>query len=149
MTFEYKVVPAPKKGKKAKGVRSSEARFANALQSVMNEMGADGWEYQRTDTLPCEERQGLTGRTTTFQNMLVFRRNVAGDIAELNPQLIEDQSAVVAAAFAADKVTETPNAYERVNQTVVEDQAEDETEGPETELRDRMDGLDRKDLAAE
>jgi hypothetical protein len=149
MTFEYKVVPAPKKGKKAKGVRSSEARFANALQSVMNEMGADGWEYQRTDTLPCEERQGLTGRTTTFQNMLVFRRNVAGDIAELNPQLIEDQSAVVAAAFAADKVTETPNADERVNQTVVEDQAEDETEGPETELRDRMDGLDRKDLAAE
>ncbi len=72
--FEYKVVPAPKKGLRGKGVKGSEARFANALQTVMNELGAEGWEYQRTDCLPAEERQGLTGRTTVFQNMLVFRR---------------------------------------------------------------------------
>lgn len=74
--YEYKVVPAPKTGVKAKGIKSSEDRFANALQSVMNNLGADGWEYQRTDTLPCEERSGLTKRVTTFQNMLVFRRTI-------------------------------------------------------------------------
>jgi hypothetical protein len=76
MRFEYKVIPAPKKGRKARGVRGTEKRFANALELAMNELAAEGWEYQRTDTLPCEERQGLTGRTTSFQNMLVFRRTV-------------------------------------------------------------------------
>ena len=72
--YEYKVVPAPRKGLRAKGIRGAENKFANALQDVMNTQAADGWEYFRTDTLPCDERQGLTGRSTTFQNMLVFRR---------------------------------------------------------------------------
>ncbi|WP_420566979.1 DUF4177 domain-containing protein [Thalassovita sp.] len=72
--FEYKVVPAPVKGKKAKGVRGTDARFALALQEVMNQMGAEGWEYQRAETLPCEERHGLTSVTTSYRNMLVFRR---------------------------------------------------------------------------
>lgn len=73
--YEYKVVPAPSKGLKAKGVRTTQDRFANALQQVMNELGADGWEYQRTDALPCEEREGLMGKATHFQHMLVFRRS--------------------------------------------------------------------------
>lgn len=81
--FEYKVIPAPKKGKRGKGVRGSEGKFANALQNIMNTHGADGWEYIRTDTLPSEERTGLTGRTTVFQNMLVFRRELGdGEVAE-------------------------------------------------------------------
>lgn len=73
-SYEYAVVPAPKKGTKARGIKTTEDRFAFAIQTIMNEYGAAGWEYLRTDTLPCEERQGLTGRTTTFQNMLVFRK---------------------------------------------------------------------------
>ena len=72
--FEYKVIPAPKKGEKAKGVRSSEDRFAYAMAHVMNDLGRDGWEYLRADTLPCEERVGLTGSKTTYQTLLVFRR---------------------------------------------------------------------------
>lgn len=80
--YEYKVVPAPKKGLKAKGVKSTEARFAHALETAMNALGAEGWEYQRSDTLPSEERSGLTRRVTTFQNMLVFRRAVAVDVIE-------------------------------------------------------------------
>ena len=77
MAYEYAVVPAPKKGVKARGVKTPEDRFANALQTIMNEKGAEGWDYVRTDTLPSEERQGLTGRTTVFQNMMVFRRALA------------------------------------------------------------------------
>ena len=86
--YEYKVVPAPKKGLKGKGIKGAEARFANAMMSVMNELGAAGWEYQRSDTLPCEERSGLRGRSTTFQNMLVFRReiHVAAETVETNVQ---------------------------------------------------------------
>ncbi len=80
--YEYKVVPAPKKGLKAKGVKSTEDRFAHALETAMNTLGAEGWEYQRSDTLPSEERSGLTRRVTTFQNMLVFRRAVAVDAIE-------------------------------------------------------------------
>ncbi|MEL7116754.1 MAG: DUF4177 domain-containing protein [Pseudomonadota bacterium] len=74
--YEYKVIPAPKKPGKIKGVRGTDNKFAAELSNIMNEYGASGWEYQRTDTLPCEERQGLTGRVTTFQNMLVFRREI-------------------------------------------------------------------------
>lgn len=72
--YEYRVVPAPQRGLKAKGAKTTEARFAQALMALMNEFARDGWEYLRADTLPCEERVGLTGRTTRFQNMLVFRR---------------------------------------------------------------------------
>ena len=72
--YEYKVVPAPLKGQRGKGIKGTDAQFANALQILMNENGAQGWEYQRTDTLPCQERSGLTRRTTSFKNMLVFRR---------------------------------------------------------------------------
>jgi hypothetical protein len=74
--YEYQVIPAPRKGKKARGVKGSEARFALAIQEVLNDASADGWEYLRTDTLPSEERSGLTGRTTVYQNMLVFRRAI-------------------------------------------------------------------------
>lgn len=77
--YEYKVVPAPTRAAKVKGVKGTEARFAVALSEIMNEMGAEGWEYQRTDTLPCEERSGLTRKTTSFQNMLVFRRVLDGE----------------------------------------------------------------------
>lgn len=76
MQYEYKVVPAPRKGRSGKGVRGTEAKFANELMFVMNDLGADGWEYVRSDTLPCEERSGLTSKTTSFQNILVFRRRV-------------------------------------------------------------------------
>jgi hypothetical protein len=75
--FEYRVVPAPVRGIKVKGARTPEDRFAEALAEVMNELGRDGWEYVRCDTLPSEERTGLTGRTTVYRNMLVFRRTVS------------------------------------------------------------------------
>lgn len=86
--YEYKVVPAPAKGLKARGVRGHEARFAYALQDLMNRMGADGWEYQRAETLPSEERHGLTTVTTTYRNVLVFRR-IASDTEDYAPRLLE------------------------------------------------------------
>ena len=92
--YEYKVVPAPKKPGKIKGIKGTDNKFAAELAGLMNTYGAEGWEYQRTDTLPCEERQGLTGRTTTFQNMLVFRRSLEPEVANpLEPlQITADPS---------------------------------------------------------
>lgn len=72
--YEYKVVPAPNKGKKARGVKTPEARFAHGIEGVLNEMAQQGWEFQRAEMLPSEERSGLTGSKTTWRNLLVFRR---------------------------------------------------------------------------
>ena len=49
MGYEYWVVPAPRKGEKARGLKSGEERFALALTNVMNSMASQGWEYQRAD----------------------------------------------------------------------------------------------------
>lgn len=80
-SYEYVVVPAPRKATKVKGAKTPEARFAHALTDLMNTYGAEGWEYLRSDTLPSEERSGLTGTKTVFQNMLVFRRELAEQYA--------------------------------------------------------------------
>ena len=74
--FEYKVIAAPVRGEKVRGAKTTQDRFAQALMMVMNDLGREGWEYLRADTLPCEERVGFTGRQTTFQHMLVFRRMI-------------------------------------------------------------------------
>ena len=87
--YEYKVVPAPDRGLKARGVKGPEGRFAHALEVVMNDMGAEGWEYQRAETLPSEERQGLSGRTTVYRNMLVFRRPRLDEAEAYEPRLLD------------------------------------------------------------
>ncbi|MEM1079630.1 MAG: DUF4177 domain-containing protein [Pseudomonadota bacterium] len=72
--YEYKAIPAPTKPLKRKGVKTVEDRFAVTISETMNSAASEGWEYVRADTLPCEERSGLTSKTTRFQTLLVFRR---------------------------------------------------------------------------
>ena len=43
--YEYKVVPAPTKGTKAKGVKTPHGRFANSIEGSLNMLAAEGWEY--------------------------------------------------------------------------------------------------------
>ena len=74
--YEYKAIPAPMKGEKERGLKTGADRFAHALTLQMNEMAKDGWEYWRAETLPSEERSGLTSKTTVYHNLLVFRRAV-------------------------------------------------------------------------
>lgn len=81
MKTEYKVVPAPERAPKIRGLKGP-ALFARAMEDLMNEMGAEGWSYLRTDTLPQEERSGLTNKVTTYRNLLVFHRIVAEDTVE-------------------------------------------------------------------
>lgn len=86
--YEYKVVAAPSKGIKGKGVRGAEAKFSYALQELMNGLAGYGWEYQRAETLPSVERSGLTGTTTEWRNVLVFRRPRTGEATEFQPELL-------------------------------------------------------------
>lgn len=87
--YEYKVIPAPSRGLRGKGVKGAEGKFANALETVMNQMGADGWEYQRAETLPSEERAGIASKSTVFRNVLVFRRDLQNDVATFKPKLLD------------------------------------------------------------
>ncbi len=80
--YEYKVIPAPTRGRKAKGVKTAEGRFALGVETVLNELARDGWEYQRAELLPSEERSGLTGTAIKWRNVLVFRRAVPDRIAD-------------------------------------------------------------------
>ncbi len=100
-SWEYKVVPAPSKGRKGKGVKGSEGRFAFALESLMNEMAGDGWEFQRTETLPSIERSGLTSTTTEWRNVMVFRRAVSAPMDDFEPELLPAPEAVALAAVPA------------------------------------------------
>ncbi len=77
--YEYKVVPAPNRGTKARGVKTPEGRFANSLEAALNAQAGAGWEYVRAELLPSEERTGLTGSTTNWRNVLVFRRLTGTD----------------------------------------------------------------------
>ena len=74
--YEFKVVPAPRRGEKARGVKTTEDRFARALSTLMNDLGRDGWDYLRADSFPVDERAGFTGTKTTQHILLVFRREL-------------------------------------------------------------------------
>lgn len=111
--FEYKVIPAPKRGEKARGVKSTEDRFALALTMLMNQLGADGWDYVRADSLPCEERAGFTSTKTTFQNVLVFRRVIASLSVEPQPAgrlLLQEPAAAAAPRLGPAEVPVSGNA---------------------------------------
>ena len=92
--YEYKVVPAPRRGEKAPGAKSTPDRFAVALSHLINDLGAQGWDYLRADTLPVDERAGLTGTKTTFQSLLVFRRVVEVAAAQPEPLKLIARNAV-------------------------------------------------------
>ena len=111
MDFEYKVIPAPTKGRKMRGFRRPDEKFAYAVQEKMNEMSQLGWEFIRSETLPNTERTGLTRRTTIDRSLLVFRRPLQTAAAQPAPET----SAVV------EPVTDvpTPDAQDAVDDTVV------------------------------
>lgn len=98
--YEFKVIPAPRRGEKQRGLKTTEERFAMALTMVMNDLGRDGWDYVRSDTLPVDERAGFTGTKTSFHNMLVFRRlleteaETGAEAPVQTPRLITGQTSV-------------------------------------------------------
>lgn len=106
---EYKVIPAPSRPAKAKGVKTTAEKFALSLTGLMNEMGRDGWEYVRAETLPCEEKKGWTRRAdTSFQTLLVFRREVTPTQLAATPPLSAENAPRVPAAPAAMPLRTAP-----------------------------------------
>jgi len=78
MTFEYKTIGAPEKGKRKRGLRSPSERVAAAFEEILQDQAVDGWEYQRTDLLPVMERSGWFGKShEVHRAVMVFRRQLA------------------------------------------------------------------------
>ncbi len=105
MSYEYRVIPAPVKGTKTKLAKTAPDRFAVTLQEAMNTMSADGWEFVRAETLPSEERSGLTGTKTVYHNMLVFRRLREADLAAFQPKVMAPPSEAAVTSEPAATVT--------------------------------------------
>jgi hypothetical protein len=111
MPFEYTVVPAPLRGEKSKDARTPADRYSVALSAELNRMARDGWEYVRADVLPSEERSGLTGRSTVYHNLLVFRRTVAALAAgTMARQPQPEYPAAASPARAPEPVPDLPQA---------------------------------------
>ena len=109
--YEYKVLPAPRRGTKTRDAKTTEDRFALTLTTLMNDLGRDGWEYLRAETLPCEERAGFTKTKTVEQIMLVFRRAlpaVAAEAVGTEPATLLRPALVEAPAPRLGPATEAP-----------------------------------------
>ena len=119
--FEYKVIPAPLRGLIKWSAQPRIFDYANVLEAAMNDMAAQGWEYQRAETLPSEERSGLTSKTTVFRNMLIFRRALENDVDAVNPVL----------ELAPEQDETDPDVIEDAQETQPLDSAEQEISDPE------------------
>ncbi|MFT3975040.1 MAG: hypothetical protein QM699_16845 [Amaricoccus sp.] len=74
-SYDYKVVPAPRRARKIKGVKGADELFAQTLGEAINEVARQGWEYVRTESLVAEGPAGWFRRgATTDQVVMVFRR---------------------------------------------------------------------------
>lgn len=95
--FDYKVVPAPRRMKKIRGVKEPEELFAMTLTEAINEHARQGWEYVRAESLTAETPGGWLrrGREET-QTLLVFRRARE----TLGPRLAAEGEAPAPAAAA-------------------------------------------------
>lgn len=71
---EYKVIPAPTRGRKSPEAKTPEGRFALGVEDTLNEMAQAGWQYLRSDILPSVERHGLASSQTVYRSVLVFQR---------------------------------------------------------------------------
>lgn len=75
-SFDYKVVPAPRRARKIKGVKSAEELFAMTLAEAINEVARQGWEYVRTESLVAEGPAGWFRRgSSSEQTVMIFRRS--------------------------------------------------------------------------
>ena len=71
---EYKVVPAPVRAAKVKGLKSTADRFAHTLAEHINAQAAGGWQFVRAETMTCEVRKGFGGLKTSTHTVMIFSR---------------------------------------------------------------------------
>ncbi|MEO0359895.1 MAG: hypothetical protein AAF322_02245 [Pseudomonadota bacterium] len=74
--YDYKAVAAPRRLKKRRGVRGTDALLAITIEETIQEQAAHGWDYVRADTFPVEDGGGFLSKATTEHcAVLIFRRH--------------------------------------------------------------------------
>ena len=129
--FDYKAVPAPRRAKKSRGVKSASDLFALTITEAINEHARQGWEYLRAERLPSTPSGGWFHKAVEQdETLLIFRR----PRETLDPQL----------AALADPAPEGPireitgesrpvrTTREPITGTRVEPQLADPSGGPES-----------------
>lgn len=138
--FEYKVVPAPDRAVKVRGLKTTSERFAHALTETLNALSADGWEFLRSETLPCEERKGWFGGTrATTQTVMIFCKARMAKAApdrplQVQPDMVGAPPAAPAAPAGPTASRFTPMATDR-EPTIASDHAKTETARTEPVFR--------------
>ncbi|MFN4101124.1 MAG: hypothetical protein ACK4GT_15245, partial [Pararhodobacter sp.] len=92
--YEYKVVPAPQRAVKVKGLKTTAERFAHTLAEHINAEAAGGWQFVRTESLPCEERSALGSVRLSQQVVMVFARELARPDAGTAPVPVQSTAAL-------------------------------------------------------
>lgn len=98
--YEYKVVPAPQRAVKAKGLKTTAERFAHALAERINAEAAGGWQFVRTETLACEERSRFGATRMSQQTVMIFTREVGAARPDTAAALAAVQAPVLTPAPA-------------------------------------------------
>ena len=143
MKYEYKAVGAPEKGKRKRGARSASDRVAAAFEDILAEEAVDGWEYQRTDLLPVNERAGLFSRSQEMHRaVMVFRRPLE-DEAALRP---EPSVSPASAPTPLRPVRETPplRTAPPSKETPKREPTLELSKDPDLQIADIVRGSDRK-----
>jgi hypothetical protein len=72
--YEYKLVPTPKQSAIFKGLPKSGDAFAQTLGHGMNELGRDGWEFLRTETVVEKRNVLVISSRKCRHDYMVYRR---------------------------------------------------------------------------
>ena len=124
--FEYKVVNAPRKPGKARGVKGFDDKYAHTLSELMNEMAAEGWQYARAESIPVDEKSGMMGKVTEkYLTLLVFQRPVVDQTpeAEAVPTFLRSEK-------PAETAAEPEQISERREPTISHVSGEDDSNDP-------------------
>ncbi|GAB4383914.1 hypothetical protein [Albidovulum sp.] len=77
--FEYKFVAAPRQKISVGRMANADIAMAGSLDGEVNLIAQGGWEYLRRDSFPFRERRFLFFEVTRYRDVLVFRREMAGE----------------------------------------------------------------------
>lgn len=73
--YDYKVVPAPRRLKRIRGVSSSAELCAVTLAETLNAVAREGWEYLRAEQVSAAQEGGWFRRgAEVVETVLIFRR---------------------------------------------------------------------------
>jgi len=119
--YEYKVLPAPEKPLRYKGIARGDDAFAVTLSEILNDQGKEGWVYLRTEKVT--ERRGVwpLRHRRVVREMIVFQR-VKGEGRHplaASPALLLTSEARVPALAAPTTATPTKVVARRVRRTDV------------------------------